>query len=194
MHVGRHIKLPSVFPPASFGFAAIQQTAGNLAIQRLFDSDLPEARFTTSQSEVVRGEGTAFTGENITTAAMPSNQSSVVSKQVAAPQAKKGNEFLPALDETGLKKSVADEAPVGREISGETTTPEEAPATPEEDPQYQVVVEAMAIKAKHQKTPSKTPEQKQGETVLAAKAATKELTNTRYAKENHLNKIGASAT
>ena len=120
----------------------------------------------------------------------------LVAKQFAeatkpsAPQAKKGNDFPPTFDEAGLKKTAADEAPAGKEIPQETAAPEQAHASAEEDPQYQVVVEQMGIKAKGQKTPAKKPEQKQGQTVLAAKAATKDLTNKRYLKENHLRKIG----
>ena len=89
-----------------------------------------------------------------------------------------------------MKESAAGEAPAGKEIPKEAAAPEEAPASPEEDPQYQVVVEEMEIKAKHQKTPAKKPEQKQAETVLAAKAATKvTYKHTDKARENHLSKI-----
>ena len=189
-------QVPASIPQAAFGFAAIHQTAGNLAIQRLVDSDLPRANFTIVELEVLPREGSTFPQGNITTGAQTSSPPSVIPEQFAeageppAPQAEKGNEFPPALDETGLKKTAAAEAPAGEEVPQEVAAPEQAPASPEEDPQYQVVVQEMEIKARRQKTPAKKPEQKRDETVLAAKAATKDLTNTRYARENHLHKLG----
>ena len=183
-------------PETAFGFAAIQQIAGNLAIQRLFGSDLPQTQFTIAQPEMVARQGTTFPEGNITTGAQPWNQSSPDATQAgeavepSAPQAKKGNEIPSTIDETRSKESTPGEAPPGKEIPQEAAASEQAPASAEEDPQYQIVVEQMEIKAKGQKTPAKKPEQKQGETVLAAKAATKDLTNKRYLKENHLRKIG----
>jgi len=185
-----------MFSQPALRFAAMQQSAGNLAIQRLIGSDLLRPDFTIAQPEAEWRPGTTFPQGNITTGAQTWNQSSVVPKQSAeaanplAPPAEKGNEPPPALDESGLKKTPAGEAPVEKEIPQEAAAPEQAPASPEQDPQYQIVVEEMEIKAKHQKTPAKKPEQKQDETVLAAKAITKDLTNTRYAKENHLGKLG----
>ncbi|WP_298685507.1 hypothetical protein [uncultured Methanomethylovorans sp.] len=45
---------------------------------------------------------------------------------------------------------------------------QKAPARPEEDAAYQVVVDQLQVKAKHEKTPNKAPERKQFETKLAA--------------------------
>src|SRR6266496_5742443 len=53
-----------------------------------------------------------------------------------------------------------------------------AAANAQEDPAHQSVASNMGTKAKVQKTPIKTPEEKQQETVLAAKAATKKIIDT----------------
>src|SRR6266496_1513585 len=64
-----------------------------------------------------------------------------------------------------------------------------AAANAQEDPAHQSVARNMGTKAKVQKTPIKTPEEKQQETVLAANAATKKIIDTQNAHTNHLDKI-----
>lgn len=137
----------------------------------------PGRRTDNSQPVVARREGTIFRSPE----EKPSDKSSVVPKQAAdagktsVPQAKKENEFLPAVDEGGSKKSAAAEAPVGKEIPGARATPEKEPASPEEDAKYQAVVEELEIKTKGERTPPKKPVEKQKETILAANSASGEI-------------------
>lgn len=99
------------------------------------------------------------------------------SEKAFAPLVKKETEALPAV-ESAAEESAA-EAPTGEETLQSPATPEKAPASPEEDAEYQTVVVQVEIKARHEKTPSKQPEQKQTETKLAAN-----LTPEKIAQQN----------
>jgi len=63
------------------------------------------------------------------------------------------------------------------------------PANAKEDPAHQAVVTEMGVKAKRQRTPTKTPEDKRDETVLAAKEESRPNTNISNAYENYLGKL-----
>src|SRR5262249_44381374 len=52
-----------------------------------------------------------------------------------------------------------------------------APANAKDDPVHQAVAAEMGVKAKHQRTPIKTPEDKRDETVLAAKEESRLITD-----------------
>jgi hypothetical protein len=115
-------------PPAPLNVPAtpvtrlsIQQTAGNLAIQKLFDSLQRNSQ------------------ESSISPAMP-----------------------------GAAEGISKESEIEQEQAEESVTLAQTPATPEEDPAYQAVVKQLEVKAKKERTPTKTAKQKQAETVAAA--------------------------
>jgi hypothetical protein len=131
---------PSV-PATPVRLVSIQQTAGNLAIQKLFD---PGQR--TSQESSI---GPA----------------------------------MPAVAE-----GVSKESAIEQEQPKESVTLAQTPATPEEDPAYQVVVKQLEVKAKRERTPTKTAKQKQDETVSAANLPV-EITSKEKAYGEDLHKL-----
>src|SRR5215831_10004232 len=108
---------PSV-PAIPIRRVSIQQTAGNLAIQELFNS------------------GQRKLQESSISPAMPA-----------------------------VAEGVSKESTIDQEQPKEPVTLAKTPATPEEDPAYKVVVKQLEVKAKRERTPTKTAKQKQGETV-----------------------------
>ena len=120
---------------------SIQQAAGNLAIQKLFDS------------------GQRKLQESSISPAMPA---------VAVDDSK--------------------ESAIGQEQPKEPVTLAQTRATPEEDPAYQEVVKQLEVKAKKEKTPTKTAKQKQDETVLAANLPV-EITSKETAYGEDLDKL-----
>ena len=133
---------PSV-PTAPVRLTFIQQTAGNLAIQKLFDSGQRK-----------------------------SQESSI-------------SPAMPAVAEGASKESA-----VEQEQPKEPVTSAQTPSTPEEDPAYQAVVKQLEVKAKKERTPTKTAKQKQQETVSAANLPA-EVTAKEKAYGEDLDKLAA---
>jgi|GEM_PF-2001500 len=78
---------------------------------------------------------------------------------------------------------------VEAEVIDSSILGEKAPASSQEDPVHQVVTKDMGVKAKTQKTPVKTPEEKRDETVAAAKEESRNVTNKQKGYENRLKKL-----
>ena len=134
----------------------------------------------------VQKEGTVPTGKE----EKLFNKLSVPPKQAekpSAPQAGKVSESLPPVEEETSKESAAETAEE-KEIPSEPASPEKAPTSAKEDLAHQAVVRKLKIKAKHQKTPSKKPEQKQEETILAANL-TPDKIDTQNAFDSHLHDL-----
>jgi hypothetical protein len=131
---------PSV-PATPVRLVSIQQAAGNLAIQNLFDS------------------GQRKSQEPSISPAMPA-----------------------------VAEGVSKESAIEQEQPKEPVTLGQTPATPEEDPAYQVVVQQLEVKAKRERTPTKTAKQKQDETLLAGNL-TVEITSTEQAYREDLTKL-----
>jgi hypothetical protein len=148
----------------------LQRAIGNQGVQRFI-----QAEFTITQPGFAPQEGTV----SIRTEEKPSDKSSVVPKQTAE------SPIVPSVDEGASKESAA-EVPVGKEIPGAPATPEKTPVSPEETSAYQAVVEELELKAKHEGTPSKTPEKKRDETILAANVACKKIIAEQNAYDKHL--------
>ena len=143
---GAHVRKPQPppsMPVTAIGRVSVQQTAGNLAIQKLFDAE-------------------------------PQKREAAITPPTPA-----------KVDEGESKESAVevDEAKKG------VTPLETAPPRPEEDPAHQAVVKQLAIKAKKQRTPTKTAEQKQAETVLAGNLPA-ETIKKEEADKNDLKKLG----
>ena len=111
---------PSV-PATPARLVSIQQSAGNFAIQKLFDS-----------------------GQ------------------------RKPQEFSISPDMPSVPEGVSNESAIEQQQPKEPVTLAQTPATPEEDPAYEMVVKQLEVKAKKERTPTKTAKQKQQETVSAA--------------------------
>ena len=120
---------------------SIQQTAGNLAIQRLFDS-------VQHKSE-----------ESSISPAMPA-----------------------------VAEGVSKESAIEPEQPKQSVAMAETPATPEQDPAYQMIVKQLEVKAKKERTPTKTAKQKQDETVSAANLPV-EITSKEKAYGEDLDKL-----
>ena len=131
---------PSV-PATPVRFVSTQQAAGNLAIQKLFDS------------------GQRKSQESSISLAMPA-----------------------------VAEGVSKESAIEQVEPKEPVTLVQTPATPEEDPAYQVVVKQLEVKAKRERTPTKTAKQKQDETVLAANLPV-EITSKEKAYGEDLDKL-----
>lgn len=131
---------PSV-PATPIRLVSIQQTAGNLAIQKLFDSGQRKS------------------------------QESSISPPMSA-----------------VAEGVSKESAIEQEQPKEPVTLAQTPATPDEDPAYQVVVKQLEVKAKRERTPTKTAKQKQDETVLAANLPV-EITSKEKAYGEDLDKL-----
>ena len=87
-----------------------------------------------------------------------------------------------------VAEGVSKEGAIEQEQPKEPVTLAETPATPEEDPAYQVVVKQLGVKAKKERTPTKTAKQKQDETVLAANLPV-EVTSKEKAYGEDLDKL-----
>ena len=87
-----------------------------------------------------------------------------------------------------VAESVAKESAIEQEQPKEPVTLGQTPATPEEDPAYQVVVQQLEAKAKRQRTPTKTAKQKQDETLLAGNLSV-EITLKEQAYREDLTKL-----
>ena len=140
VRVQRPPAAPSV-PATPVRLVSIQQTAGNLAIQKLFDS------------------GQRKSQEPSISPTMPA-----------------------------VAEGVSKESAIEQEQSKEPVTLAQTPATPEEDPAYQVVVKQLEVKAKKERTPTKTAKQKQDETVSAANLSV-EITSKEKAYREDLDKL-----
>ncbi len=110
-------------------------------------------------------------------------------EKASAPQAGKENEFFAPIDEGPSTKEIAAETAAEKELPRAPAPPEKVPASPEEDPAYQAVVEELEIKAKKEKTPVKKPGRKKEETVLAANVASKDIIEEQYAYSGHLSEM-----
>ena len=157
---------PEVSRPAHS--AVIQQTSGNLAIQRRINSEPVDVDESSISQPVVLPNG-------------PDPQ------QAPTPQVRKDKERRPRIDEDESMKRAA-EATGGRELPEATDSAEEAAASPEEDPAHKAVVGQLQVKAKNQETPLKKAEQKQQETILAANLTSVEV-HDENAKKKHLKKM-----
>ncbi len=131
---------PSV-PAIPVRLVSIQQTAGNLAIQELFDSGQRQSQ------------------ESSMSPAMPA-----------------------------VAEGVSKENAIDQEKPKEPVPLAQTPAKPEEDPAYQLVVKQLEVKAKKEKTPTKTAKQKQDETVSAANLPL-EITSKEKAYGEDLDKL-----
>ena len=139
---GVRVEKPPAPPSVSatpIRLVSIQQTAGNLAIQQLFDSGQRKSReFSIRPAMPVGAEGVPQ--ESVTEQGQPKEPGTLV----------------------------------------------QTPATPDEDPAYQVVVRQLEMKSKIERTPTKTAKQKQDETILAANPPV-EITSkeTTYGEDLH---------
>jgi hypothetical protein len=132
---------PPPVPATPIRRVSIQQTAGNLAIQELFNS------------------GQRKSQESSISPAMPA-----------------------------VAEGVSKESTIEQEQPKEPVTLAQTPATPEEDPAYKLVVKQLEVKAKRERTPTKTAKQKQDETVLAANLP-REVTSKEKAYNDDLGKL-----
>jgi uncharacterized protein YbgA (DUF1722 family) len=155
----------------------LQGTLGNRRVQRLVESRQVAPRPTVKPPVPERGsEGPAA-----------SSRPAIEIPKVPQVEARKPDRSSRSRDGGGSRNTAAETAAEPETLESPAVS-ERAPAVPENDPSYQAVVAQLRTKAKREKTPAKTADQKQQETILASNLGPQE-SRKQDAYSNHLQKL-----